>query len=121
MFLLLTLASVSGLSLGPSDHRVGGTHLNVMVCEFGPKFSACTKVQQGHLGTRMVKEMLGVHQGSPLSIGGGLGPSLPPYTLSPPARVPAYCLPGLLASGLHNSKSPPHEAEGTWLLFIFWS
>ena len=70
VFLLLTLASVLYLRSfkGP---RVGGTHLNVMVCEFSPKFPACTEVQQGHLGRGMVKGMLGVHHHSPLSEAGG--------------------------------------------------
>lgn len=90
-----------------------------MVCEFGPKFPACTKVQQSHLRTRTVKGMLGVHQCFPLSVQSGLGPSFPPHTLSPPAKS----LPSVSqapTSGLHASNLLPYEDEESWLLF-FWS
>ena len=86
IFPLLTLTSVSGLRPFKNP-RVGRTHLDVMVCEFGPKFPACTKVQQGHLGRRMVKGMLVVHQQSPLSEVRMPGPSLHPTPLD---RVPAW-------------------------------
>lgn len=93
-------ALVSGLRLGPSETPgLRGTHLNVMVCEFGPKFPACPEVQQGHLGLRDGESDAGSPPMLPIVCGGVPGPIplSPQPPTPPPARVPDQSPPGLLA------------------------
>lgn len=93
-------ALVSGLRLGPSETPgLRGTHLNVMVCEFGPKFPACPEVQQGHLGLRDGESDAGSPPMLPIVCGGVPGPIplSPQPPTPPPARVPDQPPPGLLA------------------------
>lgn len=111
-------ALVSGLRLGPSETPgLGNTHLNVMVCEFGPKFPACPEVQQGHLGLRDGESDAGGPPMLPIICGSARAhPSVPPNT-PPPARVPDQLPPGTPGFWSPHFNPSHHEAEGTWLLF----
>ena len=111
-------ALVSGLRLGPSETPgLRGTHLNVMVCEFGPKFPACPEVQQGHLVLRDGESnawsppMLPIVCGVPGPI--PLPPA--PHPLRPKSLTSP--LPGLLASGLHTSIHPHMKLKGPGFYF----
>ena len=111
-------ALVSGLRLGPSETPgLRGTHLNVMVCEFGPKFPACPEVQQGHLVLRDGESDVGSPPMLPIVCGGARAhPSSPAaHPLQPESLTSP--LPGLLASGLHTSIHPHMKLKGPGFYF----